>query len=69
MDTGLVTIRFQTCRATLTGCHYAGIDYQVPAAFAQQVVERERCADYVTGEGDAGVSTMSEQKARRGRRG
>ncbi len=66
MDTGLVTIRFQTCRATLTSCHYAGIDYEVPASFAQQVVERERCADYVTGGGDA---VLPEPKARRGRRG
>jgi len=69
METGLVAIRFHTCRATLTGCHYAGIDYEVPASFAQQVVERERCAEYVPGGGDAGVPSQSDQAKRRGRRG
>jgi hypothetical protein len=47
MDTGLVTIRFRTCRSSLTSCHYAGIEYEVPASFARQVVEQERVAEYV----------------------
>lgn len=50
MDTpALVTVRFTTCRSTLTSCHYAGVDYEVPADFARQVVDEEGCAEYVAG--------------------
>lgn len=43
----LVTVRFTTCRATLTTTHYSGVEYPVSRAFARQVVEVERCAEYV----------------------
>ena len=55
----LVTVRFTTCRSTLTSCHYAGVDYEVPAAFARQVVEQERCAEYVTPEAGSGFELGS----------
>lgn len=43
----LVTVRFRTARAGLCGCHISGVNYDLPADFARQVVERERVADYV----------------------
>ena len=46
----LVSIRFKSARAGLCGCHYTGITYPVTAAFAKQVVETERVADYVKAE-------------------
>lgn len=46
----LVSVRFKSARAGLCGCHYAGINYAVPAAFAKQVVETERIAEYVKAE-------------------
>lgn len=44
----LVTVRFRSSRAGLCGVHHSGINYDVPAAFAKQVVEDEHVADYVT---------------------
>ena len=43
----LVTVRFTSCRATLTTAHYSGVEYGVLPSFAKQVVEVERCAEYV----------------------
>lgn len=44
----LVRVRFTTARAGLCGCHLSGLAYDVSPQFAEQVVRRERCAEYVT---------------------
>lgn len=57
----LVTVRFRTARAGLCGCHISGVNYDVPAAFAKQVVETERVAEYVKAEAPV-VSAKPGQK-------
>lgn len=41
-------VRFTTARAGLCGCHISGLVYEVSPEFARQVVEVERCAEYVS---------------------
>jgi hypothetical protein len=43
----LVRVRFTTTRAALCGVHVSGFEYDVAKDFAEQVVQRERCAEYV----------------------
>lgn len=58
----LVTVRFKSARAGLCGCHYTGINYSVPAAFAKQVVETERVAEYVKAEAPKASATGAKKK-------
>lgn len=63
IDSGLVSVRFTSARATLTGAHYAGVLYHVPPAFAQLVVEQERVAVYAE---DAPAGEEPQKKKRKG---
>jgi hypothetical protein len=47
----LVTVRFTTSRGGICGVHHSGMEYEVPPAFARQVVEQEHVAEYVTSQG------------------
>jgi len=58
----LVTVRFKTARAGLCGCHIGGFNYDVPAAFAKQVVETERVAEYVKAEAPAASAKPASKK-------
>lgn len=64
MTPALVTVRFRSARAGLCGVHYSGIDYDVPAAFAKQVVEEEHVADYVTVPASQESGTRTKPKKR-----
>lgn len=46
----LVRVRFITARSGLCGCHLSGMVYQVSPEFAELVVGREQCAEYVRDE-------------------
>lgn len=59
---GTVRVRFTTARASQCGCHFAGLVYELPAAFAAQVVKQERCAEYVS---SAGLTSESEGRQSR----
>jgi hypothetical protein len=62
----LVRVRFTSTRGSLCGVHVSGLEYEVPRPFAQQVVEQEHVAEYVTPEPvasfGAGPGSRTKQK-------